>query len=129
MKKVEGEKPRGVETATPFHCSTPVQIRYTDLDLQGHVNNSVYLNFFDLAKIDYFNRVKGGNVDWENANVVIAGMKIDFMQPTLFVDTVAVETQTVRLGNKSVTLLQQLINTENHELKCQCVTTMVLPGF
>lgn len=59
LKKVEGEKPRGVETATPFHCSTPVQIRYTDLDLQGHVNNSVYLNFFDLAKIDYFNRVKG----------------------------------------------------------------------
>ena len=63
---------------TPFLCTTPVQIRYTDYDMQGHINNSIYFNFFDTAKMDYFKKVRGNNMHWEDVTVVIANMNIDF---------------------------------------------------
>ncbi len=114
-----------IEVNTPFLCSTPVQIRYNDYDMQGHINNSIYFNFFDTAKMDYFKKVRGNNMNWEDVVVVVASMTIDFYSPTRYYEDVAVETQTVRLGNKSLTLVQQLVNTANHEVKCICSTVMV----
>ena len=54
-----------IEAQYPFKCSTPLQLRFNDVDALGHVNNSVYFQFFDLGKTQYF---KGLNVqadiDW-----------------------------------------------------------------
>ena len=41
-----------------FHHSIPVQIRFNDIDMLGHVNNTVYFSFFDLGKARYFEEVK-----------------------------------------------------------------------
>ena len=54
----------------PFHCELPVQLRFSDLDTLGHVNNSVYLNLFDLGKSIYFEQAAGERQDWNNVNVV-----------------------------------------------------------
>ena len=110
---------------TPFLCTTPVQIRYTDYDMQGHINNSIYFNFFDTAKMDYFKKVRGNNMHWEDVTVVIANMNIDFYSPTRYFENVAVETQTTHLGNKSLTLVHRLVNTDDHQVKCVCSTVMV----
>ena len=110
---------------TPFLCTTPVQIRYTDYDMQGHINNSIYFNFFDTAKMDYFKKVRGNNMHWEDVTVVIANMNIDFYSPTRYFENVAVETQTTRLGDKSLTLVHRLVNTDDHQVKCVCSTVMV----
>jgi acyl-CoA thioester hydrolase len=39
--------------------TTPVQIRFNDIDLMGHVYNAKYQEFFDLARIKYFEEVLG----------------------------------------------------------------------
>jgi acyl-CoA thioester hydrolase len=39
-----------------FHI-TPIQIRFNDIDKLNHVTNSVYQQYFDLGKMDYFNDV------------------------------------------------------------------------
>ena len=83
----------------PFHCELPVQLRFSDLDTLGHVNNSVYLNLFDLGKSIYFERAAGERQDWNNVNVVIA--------------------------NISFTVLQILQNTATGEVKCVCSQVMV----
>jgi len=45
---------------TPCHplgpCRTPFRVLPTDLDLQRHVNNGVYLSMMDLARIDLLQR-------------------------------------------------------------------------
>ena len=43
-----------IEAQYPFKRSTSVQLRFNDIDALGHVNNSVYFQFFDLAKTEYF---------------------------------------------------------------------------
>lgn len=125
MNTQPAQAPKVQLVSTPFRCTMPVQIRYTDIDIQGHVNNSIYLNIFDMAKLDYFARVKGENLDWKHVNIVIASMKLDFLSPTLFNDHVEACTQMLKIGNKSFTLLHQLVDARSKAVKCQCTTTMV----
>ena len=100
-----------IEAQYPFKCTTPIQLRFNDVDALGHVNNSVYFQFFDLGKTQYF---KGLNVqtdiDWRRPTVIIANVNCSFLTPTLFNERVEVLTQCAKLGNKSLTLLQHLVN-------------------
>ncbi|MBP5560776.1 MAG: acyl-CoA thioesterase [Muribaculaceae bacterium] len=109
----------------PFRCTTPVQLRFSDLDTLGHVNNAVYFSLFDLAKSDYFNKVKGAMQDWTRVNVVLANIHCDFLSQVLFDERVVVKTQTLTLGDKSFTLLLQLENEDTGEVKCVCTQIMV----
>ena len=54
------KKPKhGIEITTPFRHSIPVQLRFNDIDILGHLNNSVYFTLFDLGKTRYFEAVHG----------------------------------------------------------------------
>ena len=115
-------------TETPiFHHTLPLQLRFNDVDLLGHVNNSVYFAFYDLGKSRYFEAVKAQNIDWKKADVVIANVNADFVSPTYPSEPIAVQTCTTEIGNRSFKLLQQIVNTETGQVKGVCRTVMV--GF
>ena len=40
-----------------FHFSTPIKIRFRDLDAFGHVNNAVYFTYMEMARTEYFTHV------------------------------------------------------------------------
>ncbi len=40
-----------------FRHTMPVQIRFSDVDQFGHMNNSVYFSLYDLAKTTYIKDV------------------------------------------------------------------------
>ena len=42
-----------------------IQVRFSDLDTLGHVNNAVYLSYFEMARIAYFTPLLGENWDWK----------------------------------------------------------------
>ena len=114
-------------TLPTFHHSLPLQLRFNDIDLLGHVNNSVYFSFYDLGKARYFEAVKAQNIDWKKADVVVANVNADFLSPIYSGEAIAVQTATVEIGNRSFKLLQQIINTETGQVKGICRTVMV--GF
>ena len=117
-----------MESTLPiFHHSLPLQLRFNDIDLLGHVNNSVYFSFYDLGKARYFEAVKAQNIDWKKADVVVANVNADFLSPIYSGEAIAVQTATVEIGNRSFKLLQQIINTETGQVKGICRTVMV--GF
>ena len=55
----------------PFYCSMKVQLRFNDIDMVGHINNSVYFELFDLAKSDYFSRVRHKELEWTSIPVMV----------------------------------------------------------
>ena len=127
MDKQSMEKTKKIfgETGFPFRHSLPLQIRFNDIDALNHVNNSVYFNFFDLGKAKYFEAVKEGNIEWEKVNIVVANINCDFMAPIFFNENIAVQTQTLTIGNTSFKVFQRLINIDTQEVKCCCTTIMV----
>lgn len=108
-----------------FKHTLPVQLRFSDVDQFGHVNNSVYFSLYDLAKTTYLNDVMAGKVDWRKNGVVVANVQANFFSPIFFTEKVAIQTATTKIGNKSFTLLQRAINIETNEVKCVCQTVMV----
>lgn len=113
-------------TDVTFKHSMPAQIRFSDVDQFGHVNNSVYFSLYDLAKTTYVKDVLSGKMKWDEVGIVVANIKANFMSPIFFMDNVNIETATVELGNKSFTLQQRAIDPETGEVKCECRTVMVV---
>ena len=51
-----------IESQYPFKRSTSIQLRFNDLDSLGHVNNSIYFQFFFFFYTEYIASI---NVDVE----------------------------------------------------------------
>lgn len=110
-----------------FRHHMPVQMRFNDIDMLGHLNNSVYFTFMDLAKARYFQDVLGGKLSWSNVGVVIVNVNCDFCAPTFFDDQIEVETAVVAIGDKSMTLEQHVYSPIDGCVRCRCRT--VMSGF
>jgi len=104
---------------------TEEQIRFNDIDKFGHVNNAVYFQFYDTAKTDYFAMVCKG-VDWERVAIVVVKVEAEFVAQIKAGDHIAARTRTTKIGNKSFHLEQDIIDTDTREVKCRCLSVMVL---
>lgn len=82
-----------------FPVVVPIEVRFRDLDALGHVNNAVYLSYFEVARVAYFNRLER---DWlEKGHFILARAEVDFLRPILLGDAVEVGVRVVRLGRSS----------------------------
>jgi acyl-CoA thioester hydrolase len=63
----------------------PLQVRFSDVDVYGHVNNVKYFEFFQEARIDYMSRIwRTLPEDTARVPMVIAQMDVDYRHPILF---------------------------------------------
>jgi len=111
--------------AEKFNHSVPIQIRFSDIDSIGHINNNIYFSYFDLGKTYYFENIKATQVSWTDGIIVVAHLETDFYSPVFYKESIAVDTKVTRIGRKSFTLLQQLRNIKTHEIKCRCKSIIV----
>lgn len=113
------------ETNDGFRHILPIQIRFNDVDKFGHVNNTVYFQFYDTAKTDYFATVCK-NVDWEQVAIVVVKIDAEFISQIKGSDHIAARTRVIKVGNKSFHLEQDIIDSDTQEVKCRCFSIMVL---
>ncbi|HKZ44115.1 MAG TPA: thioesterase family protein [Anaerolineales bacterium] len=97
---------------TDYKFTHPIEIRYGDLDPQGHLNNARYLTFFEQARIHYFIHLKlfEKNTSFLDIGMILADVHISFLAPVQFADDILVSVKTTRLGNKSMTMRQSLVD-------------------
>ena len=91
-------------------------MRFNDIDMLGHLNNGVYIAFFDLGKSRYFLDIMPDGVDWKH-----------FHAPTYIYEEIGVVTTVTEMGEKSFVMEQRIVNTKSGEVKCVGRTVMV--GF
>lgn len=108
-----------------FHHSTPLQLRFSDVDVLGHVNNTVYFAFFDTGKAHYFTDVRGELVDWQHVDTVIANVNCAFISSIVFGEEVEVLTTCLYISDKSFKILQLIREVNTGEAKALCETVMV----
>ena len=108
-----------------FGHSTPLQLRFNDVDVLGHVNNTVYFSFYDTGKAYYFTEVRGKRMNWQNVDTVIANVNCAYISPIVFGNEVAVCTRCEAIHEKSFRLMQMLYDPATGEVKSVCETVMV----
>jgi acyl-CoA thioester hydrolase len=84
-----------------FRFSLPVELRFADLDVLGHLNNAKYLSYAEQARIVYVQQVCGWEGDWRKLGMILARTEIDYKLPIAFGDAVVVYVRTSRIGGKS----------------------------
>lgn len=112
-------------TQEEFKISLPLQIRFSDIDALGHINNNIYFSYFDLGKVNYLQTIKATTVDWLEVMMVLAHVEIDYYSSVYYRESIVVESKIIRLGHKSGTFLQQIRNTDTNEIKCRCESIFV----
>ncbi len=89
----------------PFKHKTPIQLRFKDGDIMGHVNNANHLTYIELARIKYFEEVAGSDSNWSKQHgIILAHISIDYKAPLFIHDRVFVYTRCSKLGKKSIEL-------------------------
>jgi len=93
-----------------FRFFHPIEVRYGDLDPQGHVNNAKYLTYIEQARIAYIRRLglwQEGQ-SFLDVGIILADAQVTFLASIQFGQNVRVGVRTSRLGNKSLTMEYRL---------------------
>lgn len=110
-----------------FKHKKKIQIRFGDIDLMGHANNGVQLSYLDLARMEYFEQVYGEVIDWNEAALIVAHLEIDYLMPIVLSDKIEVHTRIHKLGNKSVSVHQNIVDAKTGDIKTK--TSQVMVGY
>ena len=95
-----------------FKHKTQIQIRFGDTDMLGHVNNSNYLSYMELARMSYVTEIFKNNIDWNKEGFILANAGINFKLPILVDDRVEVYIRTSKIGRKSLNMEYLFIKTD-----------------
>lgn len=108
-----------------FKHRLPVQLRFNDIDILGHLNNIVYFSLYDLAKARFMEQLYEGKMDWNHVESVIANINCRYIKQIKFGEEIEVRSRLLRLGDRSFTILQCLVETPTQEIRSICETVMV----
>ena len=90
-----------------------IQVRFSDLDVLGHVNNTIYLSYFEMARVHYFKELLGEGWDWNKFGIVLAKNEIEYFKSVLLNHEPLITIYTEHIGSKSFTLGYELhVNNE-----------------
>jgi acyl-CoA thioester hydrolase len=83
-----------------FRCRAPIEVRFRDVDMMGHVNNAVYLTYFEVARAHYW-RALGETESRRIRTYVVARAECDFLSPATLDDDLECLLRVVSFGRTS----------------------------
>ena len=107
-----------------FH---PIEVRYGDLDPQGHVNNAKYLTYFEQTRVAYlihlgiFNKSQS----FLEIGIILADTRVTFLSPVSFGTQACVAARTTRLGVKSFDMAYSLQDSAGGQELATCSAVLV----
>lgn len=107
---------------------TPVQVRFADCDIAGHIHNAVYLHYFESGRIHFFVSQLGTNWDWKAQGIILKKNTIIYHSPGQITDQIVVEVTCTHIGESSFTLGYKVINQEN-ELRAEGESVLVCMDY
>lgn len=90
-----------------FRFRYGMEVRFRDLDALGHVNNAVYLTYFESARMAFWMQMMG-RADLQGMNMILARAEIDFRSPLVFGEKVEIGVGCTSVGRSSFVLEQDM---------------------
>ena len=112
-------------TETDFAYERELDVRYRDLDTNGHVNNAVYATYCEQTHLDYFLDELG--ISKVGAPTVLTHLEIDYRRPISNTDRITVAASVVDIGTSSFSTAYE-IRDGDHVAATAASTRVVLDG-
>lgn len=103
------------------------RVRSYECDSYGHVNNAIYLNYLEFARMSALHE-KGftlENMKEKGYLVVVRRIEIDYKYPLYANDEVTINTFTSEARNSSGTFTQQILQSRSNRLCAEAKVTWV----
>jgi len=100
------------EKLTDYNFKTPIALRFSDIDAVGHVNNAIYLTFFEEARLKYWDEAIHWN--WDANGVIVGRSEVNYLKPILLGDKIYCYVRTTRIGNSSFDIMHVLVRVTEH---------------
>ncbi len=101
-----------------------IQATLRDTDALGHVNNAVYVNWFEEVRTSYV-RERRGMRTMDEVDFVLASVTVHFRSPVYMFETIDMRCAPVRLGRSSWDLAYEGRCREDGRLVVEGVSTQV----
>lgn len=88
----------------PFPFSTTIRVRYNETDAQGHVNFAWYLNYFDVALVEYLRGLGYGYSKMleEGLDLLYVDSHVAYRSPAYFDEILHIHCRIGKIGNSSI---------------------------
>lgn len=88
-----------------FKFSVPVQVRFSETDMYGHLNNTYNFSYFEYARIEYLKHIGLMN-DWLDPKgttiPVVADLQCDYVKQVFFDEKLQIYVKADSVGSSSV---------------------------
>jgi acyl-CoA thioester hydrolase len=108
-----------------FRLWVPIQPRFRDTDAMGHLNNAVYLTYFEVARAAYW-RALTGDANYRQVPFILAHTTIDFRSPGYVYEVLDVGLRVARLGTRSFEFAYRIVEQESRRLVCEGKSVQVI---
>ncbi len=114
-----------------FPAVIDVPVWWGDMDALNHVNNTVYLRWFESSRIAY-TRGLGfwAMLETRKIGPILASVTCHYRAPIVFPDTVRVGSRVIKVGRTSITMEHKVVSqSAGDKLAAEGTSTLVLYDY
>jgi thioesterase-3 len=105
-----------------------IEVRSTEIDVNGHVNNAKYLEYYEWGREDWYERagLDFATITEMNIGTVVVNINVNYRKEVRQGEHLTIRTAPERLGRTSFVLKQELINEAGQVVNDAVVTTVTI---
>lgn len=103
-----------------------LETRYNDYDTKGHVNNAVYLTYFEVARARAWLEAVGGDADFP---FILAEATVRYLRPAMIGVPLAVEVTTSEVRTKAWVWSYRVLDARDGEPVAEGRTVQVMYDY
>ena len=108
-----------VKTRSHYRFLFPIQTRWADNDIYGHVNNVTYYSYFDTAANALLIQHAGLDIHHSPIIGLVVNSSCDFLQELTYPEIIEVGVAISKIGNSSLTYDLAIFKQGQHEASAQ----------
>ncbi len=104
----------------------PIEVRYGDIDPQGHLNNARYMTYFEQARVVYIQHLGLWDAkSFQELGIILANAQVTYLSAVRMDQQVRVGVRVTRLGEKSFVMEYRLEDTPTQKELARGSTVLV----
>jgi len=109
-----------------YPYEVPIEVRFRDIDAMHHVNNAVYVTYFEHGRAAFFRDVFGVR-EVADIDFIVARVEVDYRRPVLLSDSILLQLRVGDVGRSSFSVEYRLL--ASGEVAAQGRTVQVFYDF
>lgn len=112
-----------------YKVSKDIEVRFTDIDALGHVNNASFLSYLEEVRLQYMGHIFPDldyHKDFSSFPIILGEVFCRYISPAFLGETLCVQTKVTEFGTKSFSMAYLLTDKKTNRLVATAKTTMVM---